>query len=71
MDRFVNLKTTRISPSNLLPIRTEVLAMDKKTAVALIHDLVNDIAGTGISKLILRCSDGKDDRFFILSVDKE
>jgi hypothetical protein len=64
----VNLKRTRISPTNLLPGHTEVLEMSRKTAVKIIHDLADSLANTGITKLVLRCDDGKDDRFLILSV---
>jgi hypothetical protein len=67
----MNLKTTRIHPTNLLPDRTEILEMDKATAGAIIQDLVNDLASMGTAKLVLRCRDGKDDRYFVFSIKKD
>jgi hypothetical protein len=53
-------KRIEIKVSTILPLgKTEVIEMDKETAVKLINDLVQDLSQTGIRKEIFRTNEDK------------
>ena len=58
--KIINMYQSKHVPSN-----TELLVINKDTAVSIIQDLANDLANTGITKLVLRTD---DNRFFIIQV---